>query len=384
MKERSRKKSILMLAKTILLLAVVTICTNTIIAETQYEWKDDESIEVEITSPDDDTYVPINHTQSLSATASDPDCQRHKNDGDTEWSDWYPIDDEVTSGNDSNDYHMWWEVSGGGEIVDEAPHTMYGTSALYQAPDYEAGSDVRDVTVTAKADDFNRGDETPTNRGYGDSQQEDSITLKVWQVTVTVSQSGSVSGNNDTVGYGDPNKPYGDEGGDKLGWVEFNEPNGCVFDGHNTEPKGSVPSGIKDSSNNDIVDGFVWKQDMKGISRIKTTTSDPNWVTPYLENDSNWVPDNPGSSWYDGDCRHPNGSSGENVHEIFMLDGPGLRVGTGNNANIAAGWRTLERDKQYRSFVHYGGERVSNKCVWDHEFIIVEDSGKWKVNSHNP
>ena len=197
MKEQNRKKLTFTLAKHLLLLVIIMASADIAIA-VEYEYMQYTDISVNISSPADNTYVPINHGQSLQASAVDWDCERYRDPGE-QWSAWYTYYDDVTTGNTSSDYHMWWTK------MDGTFTDMYGTTATWIAPDYSAGNNVRNVAVTAHANDYNRGSDTS---GYNDTGREDFITLKVWQVTVTAKQSSSISTNNDCYGSEGPPDIY--------------------------------------------------------------------------------------------------------------------------------------------------------------------------------
>lgn len=352
----------------------VAICTSNSIAETQYEWKNNDeainngAIDVDILWPLDDTYVTINGERSLFCTASDPDCERNKPDG-GEWSDWYPISDDVTSGDSSSDYHILWTCSGGGQIMEDITHTKYGTLATYEAPDYSAGNNVRDVTVTATADDFDRGNENPTNKGYKESDDDDSITLKVWQVTVTAQQSGTTSSN-----YDGPTMPerFGDT---DLGWITpASDPNTDGYYG-NTQIKGSIPSGPG------VTTGYAWYQYITGHSRYKVNGGswvyDANYPSPHLD-----VPPPVVNS--DTDSM----SDGEDVREIFLLDAPGWWAYTSNDRYIdPENWSDKEISYDLEIHVEYGGNQISNTCDWDTDYVldVNEIDSTWMpVGGHTP
>lgn len=363
-----------MIGKRILLTTVVFIfvfvtSSRLSFPATQYEWKDYDRISVHVLSPKHNSYMPINYFQSLSATAMDPDCQRHKYDGE-EWSDWYVIYDEVTSGTTSSDYHMWW-TCGIGEIMEDF---KYGTHAEYISPDYSDGSSIRIACISVYADDFNRGDESPTNRGHDDSQGCDSINLYIWQVTVSARQSGTVSSNYD----GERFSVYA--GGDQLGWVEYNNPTDCEQYAGNTELAGSIPSGPTWPGPGDYTD-WKWSQFTKGYGRHKVSGGS-NWI--YDENDSDWTEEALGSyPAKDEDSRH----NGSDVREIFLIDIPGFYGGEYNNQGILSPFYyvDLEYDFDFKTYIIKGETRVSNLCIWHVDFALTESGGVWTVNgSHSP
>lgn len=311
------------------------------------EWDAKTPISVSITSPADNTYVPINHTQTLTATATDIDCYRV---GTT----WYDYGDDVTSGDQSTDFHVWWTATAG--IMTD----MYGTAATFLAPDYSAGNDVRDVVVSAHADDVNRGDDT-----YGDStetSQQQNLTLKVWQVTVTVSQAGTKSVNNDADAL-----PV-THGGTTHGWIIPGTPVGATGYAANTEIMGSIPEGPG------VQTGFVWESFRKGIAKFRS-----GGVWTDLDNTPNWADDSP-EDYYDVDSRH----GGTDERQIFMQDAPIFHAGATNDAGIAAGWTDFSYQYDFKSRVMYGGIRISNEPEWETKFVLVVMGGVWHVVSHTP
>lgn len=314
------------------------------------EWAAKTPISVSITAPADNTYVPINHTQSLTATASDTDCYRV---GTT----WYDYSDDVTSGNSPTDYHMSWTASTG-SFTD-----TYGTSATYQAPDYSAGNNVRDVTVSAHADDINRGADT---YGYGETAQQHNVTLKVWQVTVTASQAGTKSGNDDA----DNLPAYC--GGTTHGWIIHGTPAGSKGYYGNTEIMGSIPEGP------DVTTGYTWSSYYKGVVKYK---SDETWHD--LMNHDDWTPDGP-YDYYDLDSRHPN-ATGTDVRQIFMQDAPGFKTEAGNDYGIGKGWTDLSWQFDYKSEAKYGFICISNEILWEVKYVLDVVAGKWHVvGDHTP
>lgn len=318
------------------------------------EWAAKTPISINITAPANNTYVPINHTKSLTATASDTDCYRV---GTT----WYNYSDDVTSGNSSTDYHVWWTASTG-SFTD-----MYGTSATYQAPGYSAGNNVRDVTITAHADDFNRGSDT---YGYNDTAKQKNITLKVWQVTITIQQNGNINANNDSAqspAYGDPT----------LGWIIPGTPAAATGYHGNTQVTGSIPEGPG------VTTGYQWYQFKKGLKRIKI--SDGAWQNIY--NQATWELDFDTSyGFLDADSRHPN-TTGTDVRQIFALDGPGFVAGATNDALIGAPNNLTDWnfDMDYRPKVNLNNILISNEPVYEVIFTLDVQGGKWHVvGDHTP
>ena len=371
MNKRLTRLNKLQYAKYIIVVALITISFShsACSVEYEYQWGQVGEIDVDLYGPEDGTYVPINFPKYLFAVASDLDCYRWREVGTSQWTEWYTYYDAVQLGNTSSDYYMWWTADMG--IYTD----MYGTQANWTAPDYSSGNNVRDVTVTAHANDYNRGSDT---FGYNDTGREDWITLKVWQVAVTANQSNSISTYNDCYGYQGPPDIYPTWKAKRtLGWIYHNTPTGAEGYFGKTELQGTVPTGVP------TVSGFDWKSEVMGVYRHKTTSSDPDWVWPYDVRYVNWEPDSPESSFSDEDCRHPNG--GTNVHEIFMLDGPGLRTYANNDYAIASGWCRIDFDFVFRSYVKIGGYRVSNFEPWGVEFDLVESGGVWTVDGgHTP
>jgi len=233
----------------------------------------------------------------------------------------------------------------------------------------KARSSVRNVTVTAHADDFDQGDETPTDAGYGETDDTDSITVKVWQIHAGGNISGSMDTDNDTTQTawsGDPN----------LGWIKPNNPAGATGYFGNTELYGSIPTAISTTS------GFDWYNEKKGTKRHKETSTEPDWDTPYDYNHpSSYEPDfGPGYGYLDPDPRHPN-TTGTNVHKIFAMDAPGAVVGLTNDAAIPP-WTYLEFEMFFKAWVEMGGVRVSNENTWSVFFDLDEVSGNWSDVSH--
>ena len=333
-------------------LAAVCIIPSIALAvgpEDAEEWAPFTAISSSITSPADNTYLPINHIQNLTATANDCDKYRVGEQ-------WYIYFDDVTSGNDETNFHLWWTCSGGGELLDE-----YSPIASYKAPDYSLGNNVRNITVTAHADDFNR---TPDTYGYNDTSKQDSITLKIWQVHVAGRANGTVSTNYDGSHYDAP--PYA---GDQLGWVSHDNPENCWGYRGSFEFKGAIPSGPG------VTTGYKWYNHKKGIKRHK---EGGDWVTPYDYNQSTFENDWPSNYAYkDEDSRHDE----TDVREIFAIDDPGFMAGENNNNAIPPLTRVYF-DMNYKCWVELNNIRISNECDWWVYFELEEDSGVWSVASY--
>lgn len=143
----NRNGCVLVMTLSMLLSLAISPLVLALDPEDAGDWDVGDPISVTVTAPDDDFWVWINSTLNVTASASDID--RYRCD---EYSyEWYSYSDEVSSGETAQDHHIWWTCSEG-SFTDE-----YGPSATYLAPDYVAGNDDRDVTITAHADDFNRG-----------------------------------------------------------------------------------------------------------------------------------------------------------------------------------------------------------------------------------
>jgi hypothetical protein len=262
---------------------------------------------------------------------------------------------------------MWWSASEG-TFID-----MYGVDAIYQAPDYVVGPDVRDVTFYANAADYNRGND---HYGFANAAATGPATAskpgKVWQVTLTPQQQGNTSQNYD----GTPVPAW--TGGTTLGWICHGTPAGCVTYGANTQIIGTVGVGPGIPQT-----GFQWFQDLKGISRHKEGGA---WIMPPdLFQGPGWGADwGPGYTFLDSDTRHPNGQGGTDVHEIFAMDAPGFVAGATNNVNIPPDTE-LEYHMQFKPYVELGGVRVSNEPVYKSDFTVTVVGGVWTaVPGHTP
>lgn len=307
-------------------------------------------------------YVPINHTFALTASASDTDsyCKPTDKGGDGQW---YNYGDDVTSGTDAADHHLWWTVTSGDGSFPEV--SRYGVSGTYVAPDYHAGSALRTAKVQARAQDYQR---TGDNLGDDADSQGNSaeFTLKVWQVTVTVHQNGQKSANNDAT------TAPATHGGADLGWVVPGAPAGAEGYHGNTEVKGTIPAGPG------VTTGYAWINEKKGFTRIKVNGGAWNKIADHPA----WTDDSPYAMYQDQDSRH----GGNDVREIFMVDAPGFIAGATNDNRIGApdNWTDLERDMDYKSHVNLGGTRVSNEAVWPVDMVLDVVGGKWHVVSHTP
>lgn len=337
-----------------------------------YEWrtgdKDGNSapIEVNIWHPSDAEksgnppahYTPINQIVDMFASASDTDsyCLPADEGGDGIW---YNYSDDVRSGFSAADHHLLWTISsGGGEFVDS---NRYGFLASYRAPDYSHGNNLRTVRVKVEADDYQRAGD---NLGDpNDSGKDDSIELKIWQVTVSFRQSGTNSPNNNV------QAPI-HTGGANLGWVTPGTPPGNTGYNGNTEIKGTIPAGPG------VVTGYYWVNEKKGFTRRKVNGGD--WVN--VLGSTVWTGDSPHHLFQDRDSRH----GGVDVREIFMVDSPGFEAGASNDFGIDQGWTDVERDMNFRAHVKLGDTRISNKQVWPVKMVLEVANGKWSVISHTP
>jgi len=344
-------------------------------------WASKIPIDVCIMSPAANTYVPINHTQALTALAFDLDCYK-VNDV------WYDYYDDVTSGTTETDHHMWWTASKG------TFKEMYGPSAKYVAPDYEeCPNDVRDVTVTAHAVDFNLGKKTQNTHGYhAYTEQEEigqaSITLKIWQITVEYTQSGNASD-----AYGGVALPA-EFGGGKLGWIAPGDPAGAAIYGGGTKVTGIIPD------EPGVVDGFHWYQRTHGVEKYRTKNDNLEHHALTMKKFVEPGPDD----WEEGDIdtygdpeddypymnESPYNSQWNYVGQIVLLDTPGFEAGAGNNERIAApdNWTDYVHAMTYQTWVIYKtGERISNQCSWTVQFTLEADgqTGTWQlVGGHHP
>jgi len=340
-----------------------------------YEWRttdkdgDSAPIKVDINSPDDSEktgepeahYLPINHSEDISASASDTDsyCLPPSKGGDGIF---YNYRDDVTSGMAADDHHMIWTIVGGdGEFIDS---NRYGTSVVYKAPGYAAGSDLRTVSLKVEADDFQRGDDELGDSG--DSKESDTIELKIWQITVTARQSGTKSEENDA--WASPDA----FGGENLGWVIPNSPAGATGYHGNTEVKGTIPEGPG------VTRGYRWVSQKSGFVRERPAAGGP-WrdVVNYGEA---WFDDSPRGIYQDVNSKH----DGEDVRKLFMMDAPGQTVGATNDLNIEAGAGDYDFQLKFRSFVQLGLIEISNREEWDVTFKLDVVDGKWHVISHDP
>ena len=345
------------LLSSVLWVALSSVCPAVLAVgpEDAEQWNVKGPITVSITSPANNTYVPINHTQVLTASASDPDCYRV---GTT----WYDYSDDVTSGETSADYHLDWGAMEG-TLTD-----MYGPSATYLAPEYSAGYNVRDVLVVVQVGDYNRGADTFGADDVGDGAE---IHLKVWQVTLTVSQTGTASTNYD--GTAMPST----WGGATLGWIVPGTPAGAITYAGNTQIKGSIPEGPG------VMTGYQWYQSWKGVQRHKE--SGGSWIDD--EAAADWASDfDPSYSYLDADSRHPN-STGDDAREIFAMDAPWFNAGADNDNHIAApdNWTDCSYDVDFKTKVKHNGIPISNEVEWEVVFTLDAQGGKWHATGgHAP
>lgn len=342
----------------VLVLAMAVTCQfpNAVRAvgpEDAEEWKNNGDITVTVTSPADNTYRSINSgSLNLAASASDSDCYRVATT-------WYPYSDEVNSGDDASSYHIWWTKSGDGDLPD-----MYGGSGSYTAPGYSSGNNLRTVTISAHADDFNRSGDT---YGYGDTAKQKNRTVKIWQVALSEMRTGDESSNFNGTSFDAAS------GGKKLGQLSWGDTVNVKSTGTtgicNLFGDGVQIKGVVSTDSNIPTSTFYWYQQMKGITKHSIDGS--TWVTPYDENDANYVDDSvqpwDGNVDNDRDTRNTEAGGNPDVDEIFLRDPPGFNAGTDNkNTN----WLMLYRDKTYKTHVKYGGNIVSNYIEWDHDLSI--------------
>ena len=148
MANRARVYALLGLACVGVLFASTTVFAADPPPTKNSKWRYEKPIAVTITAPANNSYLPINHWQPLKATATNTDC--YSEDEVT----WYPYPDDVTTGTTKTNHHIWWTVDEG-RIPEK--YGYGGVSAWYIAPDHLPGHDIRDVTVTANAVDYNHG-----------------------------------------------------------------------------------------------------------------------------------------------------------------------------------------------------------------------------------
>ena len=333
------------------------------------DWGDLGPITVTIELPPANSYIPINHSIALVATATDMDCWRAN-----EEDDWHPYDDDVTSGTTKEDHHMWWTASDG-----RIPEMYsYGITATYKAPGYSIirqllGEGVSDVTVTAHAVDFNRGagekNKDPTT-GFPDEPGAASITLKVWQVMLSRQQRGIASTN-----YSGTTFPAS-HGGTQLGWVIPGKPPGAEGYYGNTQIAGFIPEGPR------VLDGYQWYQEVDGLAKYWPT--DGPWA-PLLEKKKGYIdfdhatPELEPNEFADSDVQD---KDGKDVYQIFSLDAPGWKAGANNNKNIAdLNWEEFDYDFAFKTYVQLYKVKapVSNAIYWKVKFTLKAVDGEWQV-----
>ena len=366
------------LASAVTFLTVVT-CWQAGAAITNIEYNTGgNGITVSITSPaNDNTWIPVNGSASLMASASDLDqCRTSTNNG-ASWSNWSNYYDDVTSGTTSTDYHMIW--SGPGNPAQEFAYGRYGTSVTYYPGPY---GNAGDKSITCTAYDYDRtspddredtnGDTTgsPNSSANNDGSGSATRTIHVWQVTVTTRQSGSKSTNNDIANYA----VYGDP---SLGFVTPNNPAGCAGYHGKTEFKGVITSGAPYRAD------YLWCNFKKGTSRHAVSSDPSTWIVH--ANYPDFVADGPDSAFADSDPRHPN-ATGTDTSEIYGWDGPGFAAGLSNDSNIAApdNWCKYEYQRDFKVLVKSGSLTVSNECLWAVTMALDVSSGHWTATSHTP
>jgi len=318
-------------------------------------------------TPAPNDYIPINHTRFLKATAIDKDCWRINEEVEEGEEVWYPYYDDVTSGTAEGNHHMWWTASVG-ELS-----AAYGPTATYTAPGYSLfrflDSDISVVDVDVYAVDYNigAGEQGKPNNAPGfpdEAPGHASIVLTIWQVTVSVQQSETTSGNYDGPAVG------ASHGGTHLGWVAHGTPAGATGYHGNTQIKGTIPQGPG-------ILIYEWHQEAKGEQFNK---EGPKAWWPHKDNSKSWKFDfGPTYPYADADPRSPNGSS-NNVHEIFAMDAPGIQRGVNNDEEIVSKNATgLDYHFDFKTWVEHEGNVISNYCEWQVKFTLGVQGGKWYV-----
>ena len=330
------------------------------VLDNDVEWAAGDPIEGTITTSDgENPGILVGHTLTLYLNAMDRD--RLKDNG--VWRDYY---DDVTSGDNAEDYHVMWTASEGKFVLADGSEvtTAYGTDVTYLAPDYAEGQDSRNVTITATVDDFNRGDDV---LGFDDQALQLQKQVKVAQVAVTVKQQGDLSDQ-----YDGPDLPD-ETGGTKLGLVRHGTPAGCTWYAGNTELMGTVGAGGDQT-------GYRWVNKVKAKWEYEQN-DDNDWGIDG-RNDPDWVDDfDLAYQWTDTDTRSPDGPEGAETHKIFAFDSPGWNAGLDNKRNIApnANWTGVRQDYRFECWVEHDGKKVSNVKPWRVQFELGVENGVWKV-----
>ena len=333
------------------------------------EWDTYTAISVDITSHVDGNrtgsplahYVLVGETVTLTASAADADKYRCTvgagGDGV-----WYDYADDVTSGNLAADYHMKWFTTGNGSYTDR-----YGTTASYGAGPYTVGDNVRSVTITVEADDFDRNGDTDNTSDNDEAKDSHTVVLKVWQLAVEENQA-----NDNDCALVTPVTNGGSNPGD---WCVPNTPAGCTTYTWNQEMKGTIPAGPSTAGIT-----FTWLQKRKGTYTGVQNTVTKNILTPIADGNpdvwANELDDSPYPEWQQTTPVN---------RKIFFVDTPGFRAGAANNAAIANGWTERDRQRDYRCYVEVGGRVVSNKMEWLPYWkinVVPPDTGTtWSVTS---
>jgi hypothetical protein len=336
-----------------------------------------------------DTYYPI--ISSVSLVGSAIDCDRYR-----VGQDWYWYRDDVTSGdNEGNpnaappipaNWHMKWD------LLNDAPGTLeikYGTLAKYRAPDYEEDQDVRDITLRATADDFQRALPPPPGGpggndtfGADDDAQHADRTIHIWQMKVTVSQNGARSNNFSLTQQ--EQAALESRGGADLGWVEHGTPQNATGFRGNTEIMAAMPAAVPDCYTDVNSRPYKWKQQWKG-----TILSITGGVT--TENTKQNFTDEGAPVVVDVDTRNPNGQGNNDTNQIFVQDMPGWETGATNDTGIANGETYRKHDSTHRNWVVLqsldqnpnNDQRISNVGPeWQvYMELDVSAQNKWQVKA---
>ncbi len=257
---------------------------------------------------------------------------------------------------------MKWLATGNGRYLDQ-----YGTTASYEAGPYTVGDNVRSVTITVEADDFDGNGDTDSTSDNDEAKDSHTVTLKVWQLAVEENQAHD----NDCA----LAVPASDGGSNPGDWCIPNTPAGCTKYTWNQEIKATIPVG---PSTTGIT--FTWVQKKKG-TYTGVLDGDPINVLPPIADGNPDV-------WANEEADGPTPTSQQTTpvnRKIFMDDQPGFRAGAANNIGIADDWTELDCQRDYRSYVVVGGRVVSNKMEWLPYYkinVVPPDTGAtWSVTS---